>query len=304
MVDYTEVNNTCECPLCSSPDTEEEMLCEDYTVSGESFPICRCKSCGFRFTGDLPQENDMGRYYDAPEYISHSNTRRGIVNKLYHRIRKYMLAQKYRLVCRETGRKSNADILDVGTGTGYFPATMKAAGWNVEAVEINEKARRFVLDTFGISVEESLYSERFGKARFDCITLWHVLEHLSEPGKVFERLGYLLKDDGKLIIAVPNRESADASHYGNAWAAYDVPRHLWHFAPDTLKRMAGMHGFRVRSIKPMPFDGFYVSMLSEEYKGSRFYFMKGLLVGLSAWFKSLSDKKKSSSLIFILEKNR
>ena len=161
-----------------------------------------------------------------------------------------------------------------------------------------------MLDTFGISVEESLYSERFGKARFDCITLWHVLEHLSEPGKVFERLGYLLKDDGKLIIAVPNRESADASHYGNAWAAYDVPRHLWHFAPDTLKRMAGMHGFRVRSIKPMPFDGFYVSMLSEEYKGSRFYFMKGLLVGLSAWFKSLSDKKKSSSLIFILEKNR
>ena len=142
----------------------------------------------------------------------------------------------------------------------------------------------------------------YGNKVFDVITMWHVLEHVEKQTYEWETLHKQLKDDGVLIIAVPNCSSTDAKHYGAFWAAYDVPRHLWHFTPDTMQKMAEKQGFRLLKKKPMPFDGFYVSMLSEKYKGNSIYFLKGAWIGLMAWFSTWMNAERSSSMIYIFRK--
>ena len=111
-----------------------------------------------------------------------------------------------------------------------------------------------------------------------------------------------LKDEGALLIAVPNQISTDAKHYGADWAAWDVPRHLWHFTPETMKRFAEKHGFKVIKTIPMPLDGFYVSMLSEQRMGHKVSFLRGFWQGLCAWVSSWGHKERSSSLIYVLKK--
>lgn len=295
-------NEIKECPLCSSREVEKRMVCRDHYATGEEFAVVQCSACGFVFTAGVPDEAGMDRYYDTPGYISHSDTKKGIVNRLYHYVRGQMLDKKYHIILHDTRKLTGGTILDVGAGTGYFPAAMKAAGWKVSAVERNVKARAFMQNTFGISAEDSLYSGNLPEKGFDCITLWHVLEHLPDLHRVMERLGSLLKDDGTMVVAVPNCMSWDARHYGAMWAAYDVPRHLWHFTPDTLGRLAGMHGFEVKTVRPMPFDGFYVSMLSEKYKGSALPFVGGMMRGTQALLAASGHKERSSSLIYTLKR--
>ena len=146
--------------------------------------------------------------------------------------------------------------------------------------------------------------KEFAPGSFDVITLWHVMEHLEHLGEVWQRLHELLTEKGVLIVAVPNCSSYDAQRYGEYWAAYDVPRHLWHFTPGTIQQLASRHGFIMAARHPMPFDAFYVSMLSEKHRGSSCSFLKGMFVGTLAWFNALGRKERSSSMIYVFRKKR
>lgn len=212
-----------------------------------------------------------------------------------------MLGSKARLVAREAHRKTGR-LLDIGTGTGYFADTMVRRGWKVEAIEKSPQAREFAKAHFNLDVKPESALKEFAPDSFDVITLWHVMEHLEHLNEVWGRLRELLTEKGVLIVAVPNCSSYDAKRYGEYWAAYDVPRHLWHFTPGTIQQLASRHGFIMAARHPMPFDAFYVSMLSEKHRGSSCSFLKGMYAGTLAWFNALGRKERSSSMIYVFRK--
>ncbi len=288
------------CPVCGSSDLTTFLTCSDHYASGETFDIVSCGGCGFRFTQDFPDESEIGSYYETADYVSHSDTRKGLMNRVYHLVRKYMLAQKVKMTCSLSGLQKG-DVLDIGCGTGYYLGAMKQAGWNTIGVEKSALAAEAARTHFGLTISDDL-KEIEGESRFDVITLWHVMEHLQDLPQVFESLRRLLRPGGTLIVALPNSASYDAALYGEYWGAYDVPRHLWHFAPDTFARLAHREGFDIKLFAPMPFDAFYVSMLSEKYKGNGMTFARGMMSGAKAWVRSQSDPKLSSSIIYVLRK--
>ena len=287
------------CILCGSLGDENLREIKDHSISGKTFCVSTCKTCGFRATINPPSEKDSGSFYKSEAYISHSDTRKGIVSYLYHWVRRIMLSRKASLLQRLGADKS---VLDIGSGTGYFPSKMKEAGYLSMAVEPDEKAREFSKSTFNLKVEAPQWIFEEHGRKFGYITLWHVLEHIYDPQKYINRFKEMLLPNGYLIIALPNHTSYDAHHYGDYWAAYDVPRHLWHFEPDTFSRFAQKNGFMVCEMKSLPFDSFYNSILSETYKTKKGAFVTGLLHGCIACTQGMLNVKKASSIIYILKK--
>lgn len=293
---------TSQCPACGSFETRPVLDARDYTVSGEVFHIHECKVCSLRFTAPVPDTTHIGKYYQSEDYISHSDTQRGLINKLYHYIRKIALAQKKKWIQNATGLQTG-NILDIGCGTGYFLHEMKLAGWRVTGLEPDETARAVALKNSQITAlpPEELY--RLPQHSFDAITLWHVLEHVHDLHPYLEQIRQLLRPGGKLFIAVPNYTSGDQEKFGSYWAAYDVPRHLYHFSPKAMKLVTEKHGLRLVSMKAMPFDAFYVSLLSEKYEHGRTLYLKGFLTGLRSWSHARKDATKASSILYMLERN-
>ena len=289
------------CPLCSGQQLEHALTCTDYYASGETFEIIRCAHCSFLMTQNAPVEAEIGKYYETPDYISHSDTQKGLMNRVYHWVRQYMLSQKARLV-KQAAKMPKGTILDYGTGTGYFANTMERKGWTVKAVEKSLQARTFAKEHFGLDVDAETALPHYQSETFDVVTLWHVMEHLEHLNEMWNTLHRILKERGVLIVAVPNPNSYDAKKYKEWWAAYDVPRHLWHFSPSVMQKFGAKHGFILEAEYPMPFDAFYVSMLTEKYKGSSLSFIKGLWTGTCAWFSTLGKKEYSSSMIYVFRK--
>jgi len=297
-VDRLKINT---CPLCGGQQLEHALTCTDHYASGETFEVVCCAHCGFLMTQNVPAEAEIGRYYETPDYISHTDTQKGLMNRVYHGVRRWMLSQKAMLVKR-VSKMSKGCLLDYGTGTGYFADAMARKGWQVQAIEKSPQARAFARQHFGLEVDAETALPAYGDGSFGVVTLWHVMEHLEHLNGMWQTLHRILKDKGVLIVAVPNPDSYDARKYGEWWAAYDVPRHLWHFTPSTMQQFGSKHGFVLEERRPMPFDAFYVSMLTEKYKGSAFSFMKGLWMGTCAWFSALGKKERSSSMIYVFRK--
>lgn len=289
------------CPLCSNSKISLYLKCTDHLLSKEEFELFRCSQCGFVFTREYPDAHDIGKYYETEDYISHDDRAEGVLNKIYRSARKVMLHRKKRSVENATGYK-NGRILDIGCGTGYFAGTMKKGGWDVTGIEPNKKARDFGSRLFAIDVLSPDEISDLPDGSFDAVTMWHVLEHLNDPFKYAAEILRLLKPDGLFLAAVPNCSSYDAEYYGKFWAAYDVPRHIWHFTTDTFRIFAEKTGFRISGIRTLPLDVFYISILSEKHKGTQFYFQKGLIKGTEFGFRSISDKSKSSSIIYMLKR--
>ena len=289
------------CPLCSSERISFHLKSNDHLLGREEFDICKCQECGFIFTNGYPDEKSIAGYYESDDYISHNDRAKGFLNQIFLVARNFMLHRKKRVVENTTGIK-NGKILDIGCGTGYFAGTMKKAGWDVTGIEPNRKAMEFGKEHFALRIIGPEKISELPSASFDCITMWHVLEHFHDPFNYVAEIKRLLKAGGVCICALPNCSSFDAQHYGEEWAAYDVPRHLWHFTPGTFSLFAGKTELQITGIKSLPLDVFYISILSEKNKGSDFYFIKGLING--TWFalRSLFSKNKSSSLIYILKK--
>lgn len=288
------------CPVCDSSDIFPVLTARDHTVSNEIFEITECKTCTARFTQNIPDADSIGRYYQSENYISHSNTSKGLVNRLYHRVRKITLNQKRKLVESVTGLK-HGNLLDVGAGTGLFVDAMRAAGWKVTGLEPDAAARDRARQ-MNILLNDSKDLFNLPSSSFDAITLWHVLEHVHDLHGYLEQLKKLLQDNGKLIIAVPNYTSADAAIYKEFWAAYDVPRHLYHFSPGSMKLLLKKHGFKLESTHPQWFDSFYVSMLSEQYRTGKSNLIGGVWNGSRSNMNALTDKYKCSSLIYVAAK--
>lgn len=289
------------CPVCSSADIHLKLICSDHFKSREAFPVWICSICGFSFTQDHPDESAIGKYYESDDYISHSDSSKGLVNKIYRMVRKRMLRRKRNIVKKETGIEKGT-ILDIGSGTGHFASEMKNEGWIVRGIEINETARKISSENFGLDIISPEEKSSLESASFDCITLWHVLEHFTDLNGYITEISRLLKPGGACIIALPNISSYDADHYGQYWAAYDVPRHLWHFNPDTFGFLFEGRGFRFVKIRPLLPDVFYISILSERYKRNRMAFISGMAKGSYFALQALFNKRRSSSLIYTLKK--
>jgi 2-polyprenyl-3-methyl-5-hydroxy-6-metoxy-1,4-benzoquinol methylase len=287
------------CVACSSKEVSNIFTIQDHSISKLTFTIGECKKCGFRFTADPPDESECGRFYQSEDYISHSDTQKGIINYLYHRVRNIMLKRKAALCNRDGTSKK---LLDLGSGTGYFVDYMKNAGYDAVGVEMDDQARKFSKQKFGIQVFEpsDLLNDKIN-GTFGYVTLWHVLEHLYNPDQYFQKMHSLLDSSGFLIIAVPNYLCHDASTYKQFWAAYDVPRHLWHFTPDAMHNIAARNGFELMEMHSMPFDPFYNAMLSEKYRGKSFGLVRGFFTGAVSLVKGWLNTKKASSIIYVMK---
>jgi SAM-dependent methyltransferase len=288
------------CPLCSSGDLTFHLSCRDLFLTGEPFDLYRCISCSFIFTQDHPGEKEMVRYYNTAAYVSHDDSGKGFIAALYRMVRRFTLASKRKLIIRLTG-KTTGKLLDIGTGSGHFAGTMKQAGWKVTGIEPDRKTAEYAASRFGLKICGPGEVTGLPGETFDCITLWHSLEHSHNLHHYASEIKRLLKPEGICIVALPSAASFDARYYGEFWAAYDVPRHLWHFTPITLKSFAEKSGFYVTGKKSLPLDVFYISFLSEKYRGANLPFLSGFLKG--AWFSfiSLLTKRGSSSMICILQ---
>lgn len=292
-----------KCPLCKSSAIKKRFACVDEFATGEQFDIFECTACGLAFTQNVPDEKEIDRYYESPTYISHSNTSKGFVNRVYHIVRRIMLQKKARKVEILTGLK-NGRLLDYGAGTGHFARLMETRGWSVTAIEKNGKARELALKEFGFEMLPVEALSAIKDKELDVVTMWHVMEHIQEPDRMWDELHRILGDKGIAIIAVPNSASYDALKYKEHWAAYDVPRHLWHFTPSTIAQWGEKHGFVLDGQYTMPFDGFYISMLSEQYKGSRLHTIRGFWNGFKGWLLQCRRSSASSSIIYVFRKRR
>jgi 2-polyprenyl-3-methyl-5-hydroxy-6-metoxy-1,4-benzoquinol methylase len=288
------------CPFCFSKKVSGVLSAKDYTVSGESFEIWECADCTGRFTQNAPSESEIGKYYKAEDYISHSDTSKGVVNRLYHVVRNHTLRTKRKLVEKKTVIR-HGKILDLGCGIGAFLQEMKSAGWSIEGIEPDEGARNKARHLYGIIANSPRHLYYLPEISFDAITLWHVLEHVHDLHNDLEQIKKLLKKTGRIFIAVPNYTSYDADFYSQYWAAYDVPRHLYHFSPASMQALMERHGMTVEEIKPMWFDSFYISMLSEKYKTGNSNMVSAVWRGVRSNSQALSNLRKCSSVIYVVK---
>jgi 2-polyprenyl-3-methyl-5-hydroxy-6-metoxy-1,4-benzoquinol methylase len=288
------------CPVCHSGDINPLLTVKDHSVSKEDFVVWQCGNCSLRFTQDVPDENSIGAYYQSADYISHTNTNKGLVNQLYQKVRNYTLSQKANLVISHTLQQGK--ILDVGAGVGAFLDTMKRKHWDVVGVEPDEGARQHAKSDFGIELNETSLFWDLQPGSFDAITMWHVLEHVHQLHPYIEQLKSLLKPQGKIFIAVPNYQSLDSNIYKLYWAAYDVPRHLYHFTPKAMQALMQQHGMKIVDKKPMWFDSFYISLLSSKYKNGKTNWLGAGMAGLRSNLKALGNKDSCSSIIYVISK--
>jgi SAM-dependent methyltransferase len=289
------------CPVCHSRQIGEVLVCKDFTVSHQSFSIWECQSCSVRFTQQAPAKESIGPYYASDNYISHSDTSKGLISKLYKIARQYTLAQKVKNIRNLSGMAAAA-LLDVGCGTGAFAHAMQAAGWQVEALEPDAGARTKAFELYQLQARGIEHLYELPSAAYDVITLWHVLEHVHDLHPFFEQFARLLKPNGVLVIAVPNYTSKDAATYQSFWAAYDVPRHLYHFSPQSMGVLAQKHAFGVDKVQPMWLDAFYIALLSEQYQHGKQRIWQACLAG---WRSVMAARKKPgtcSSQVYVLKK--
>ena len=287
------------CPICKTQSFEPFVTCKDYTVSEQNFNIVSCNNCNFKFTNPRPEDEKLGDYYKSEDYISHSNTNKGIISKLYKSVRNYTLKKKLKLIIKYVSRGT---ILDYGCGTGMFLKVCQDAGWKSFGMEPDKGARKIAsemgLNTFSDKERIQTYIRA---EKFDIITLWHVLEHVTDLEETLNFFKEKLNQNGALIIAVPNYTSYDAKHYKEHWAAYDVPRHLYHYEIETIQKLLNRFSFKLVETKPMKFDSFYVSMLSEKYKTGSIKYLNSFLTGLKSNLKA-KQAKDYSSVIYVFKK--
>jgi 2-polyprenyl-3-methyl-5-hydroxy-6-metoxy-1,4-benzoquinol methylase len=288
------------CPICSGQSFNDFLTCKDYTTTGETFNLKQCNFCDFVLTDPRPDESVIGKYYLSNKYISHTGGKKNLVDSIYIAARKIALSRKRKIIEQRSTQKT---ILDFGCGTGEFLTEMKNHSWEATGVEPSNSANAKAASLSGQKIYHSLND--LPSIKFDVITLWHVLEHLHDLNISLRSFSLLLKDSGTIFIAVPNLQSNDAKYYKSAWAAYDVPRHLWHFDKNAMKKLLANHGFNIVEILPMKMDAFYVSMLSESYlrpsQSKVATLSRALIRGL---ISNAQAKKKMnySSLIYVAKK--
>lgn len=277
----------------------------DYSVSKESFTLIYNQELELYSTTPVPNEKDLPGYYLSDAYISHTDSHQTLFDKLYQQIKKFTLLSKVKLI--DSFKSPSRTLLDIGCGTGDFLAIAQSKGWQVVGVEPNENASKLAQTKLGskVSIYENLNDllEKKPLQRYSVITLWHVLEHIPNYDSYIAAIKEMLDPNGILIVAVPNFKAYDAKHYGKFWAAFDVPRHLWHFSQQSIQIIFSQHKMKVVAKKPMYFDSFYVSLLSEKYKKSKLGFFKAFWIGLVSNSIAIINNEYSS-LIYVIQNKK
>ncbi|MCH7401683.1 class I SAM-dependent methyltransferase [Belliella kenyensis] len=288
-----------KCPLCLSGHFHAFKSIKDHAVSKENFTLCRCNNCKLIFTNPRPTQNDIGKYYQFDNYVSHQDKGNNLINLLYKQVRKITLKTKIAWIKEYASTKGT--LLDYGCGTGYFLREAKENTWHVTGIEPNQDART-IAQKFDINVYESL-ENLADNQNFDVITLFHVLEHIHDLNATIENICKKLKQNGVIFIAVPNHQSYDAKIYQDDWAAWDVPRHLYHFDQESMQHFASLHQLEIIGHKPMLFDSYYVSLLSSSYK-AKHKLLAPINALLNGWKSNAKAKSNNnnSSILFILKK--
>lgn len=269
------------------------LTVKDHSVSKESFDLYIDYEFQFLKTLPKPELNHLESYYESEDYISHTDSQKNFFEKTYQLVRNVSLKQKRKLVSKLSNGKQ---ILDIGCGTGDFLKELNLHGFQTTGFEPNSKAATIATQK-GINLIDDY--KKLPDATFDVITMWHVLEHVYDLHEQIAELKRLIKPNGVIIIAVPNFKSFDAFYYGKDWAAFDVPRHLWHFSKNSIRLLFGQNKFKVVQILPMYFDAFYVSMLSEKYRKNSLSFLRGIFVGSYSNLKGLFTGEFSSQIYII-----
>ena len=269
----------------------------DYSVSKETFDLYYDQDLDLLITSPQPSPENLGRYYESNDYISHTDSQRSLFEKAYHFVKGIALKNKLNLINNCSSSKGN--LLDIGAGTGDFLFTAKQNGWETIGVEPSEKAKGIAI---GKGIKFSDITQDLESHSFDVITMWHVLEHVPNLEIQIKELKRLVKPNGTIIIAVPNFKSYDANYYGKFWAAFDVPIHLWHFSKTAIQLLFQKENIKLEKVLPMKFDSFYVSLLSEKYKKGKMNFVKAIWIGLVSNWKAKSSLEYSSH-IYVLKNN-
>jgi len=290
-------------PRLSRLQFQQLSECGDYTVSHKEFSIQECNSCNFLFTNPRPSQEEIGAYYQSEEYISHHDESKTLMSKVYKSVRDYTISGKVKMINELVPVKGT--ILDVGCGTGNFIQACKLDGWKISGTEPDAGANKVASERVGEPVFSSIDDAQLAGKTYDIITLWHVLEHIHLLNETVSWLEKHLNPKGKIIIAVPNPQSHDAQKYRRFWAAYDVPRHLYHFTKRSMSKLMGYHNLEVAKVLPMWFDSFYVGMLSTKYKSKGINLFDSVKTGIVSNIKGYSAKPEetnTSSLIYIITK--
>jgi len=285
------------CPVCGSGKISHYLEVKDYFLSQENFSIQECNSCSFRFVNPRPVKEEIGRYYQSDEYISHDAGKTDILSRIYKLARRISIRRKFGIVKNYC---QGGKILDIGCGTGEFLKYCQLKRFNVTGVEPNDKARDYAQKHSLILTYKQLELLEANGGSYNCITMWHVLEHIHDLNGLLSQVKKLLSPDGIFIVAVPNSNSWDAARYKNHWAAYDVPRHLYHFTKSTLLMLVSKHGLKIRKIYPQKLDAYYVSMLSEKYQSGKTKFLKSFFHGIWSNCQAKNKDIGHSSLIFVM----
>jgi 2-polyprenyl-3-methyl-5-hydroxy-6-metoxy-1,4-benzoquinol methylase len=263
-------------------------------VSRESFEIYKCKSCETLSTHPVPK--DLSPYYDSTDYLSHHSNKNDILSTVYRFIRSININNKINIL---NSYATGKDLLDVGCGTGDFLDAAKKKLYNVAGMEVDKDAAAITKQKIGKDIYHSLDEIN---TTFDTISLWHVLEHMEDPSRTLAIIHTLINDNGICIIAVPNYKSDDAQRYKTFWAGFDVPRHLYHFSQKSIQHLATQTNFIIEATHPMPFDAYYVSLLSEKYQSpSVLNYFNAIKNGLQSNIAA-NKSTEYSSLIYILRK--
>lgn len=281
------------CPVCNSKNLNNFYICTDYTVTQESFALTRCQKCDLVITNPRPGKEQLLKYYESADYISHTSKSTNLLNFVYKQVRKYTIHQKYKLI--STYHKTGS-ILDYGCGTGELLQYLHKKGYTTTGYEPATVASKQA-ESKGLQLVGNLEKD---KGTYNIITAFHVIEHVPDPKQTVKLLRTKLNSEGTLLIAVPNIDSLDAQHYQQEWAAYDVPRHLFHFNQKSFGKLIAKCKLKIVDIVPMRFDSYYVSILSERNKqnGSLFEAIK---VGYQS-NKAARQSKEYSSLIYVIKR--
>jgi 2-polyprenyl-3-methyl-5-hydroxy-6-metoxy-1,4-benzoquinol methylase len=271
------------------------MKVKDHFLSQEEFEIVETNTVGVYKTYPIPA--NIEPYYDSTDYISHHQDSGSIKEKFYKFLQNFNL--KYKKNILQKNSKLGSKVLDYGSGAGEFVKYIEQH-YVTFGYEPNHSARKNSLDKISKTKIVNNLSE-IKDEFFDVITLWHVFEHIENQQEILEEFYKKLTIQGKLIIAVPNPDSYDAKKYREYWAAYDVPRHVFHFSKRGMVNLMNNPQWKIKEIKPLLLDSFYICMLSEKYKKYRLFWLKGLLFGTISNFKAFYTGEYSS-LIYVIEK--
>jgi 2-polyprenyl-3-methyl-5-hydroxy-6-metoxy-1,4-benzoquinol methylase len=299
MMQTSTLSTSLKCPVCDGSNFADYLELQDYFLSKEKFRLTKCLRCGLLHTMPQPHSKALARYYNSAEYTSHNTSKRSLKNLLYMQARKFAISQKLRMIEKYIIK---GKIFDIGGGTGEFLNHCRKRGWGVSGVEPNSIAREKAFVTHGLKLFDSDEILAAEWESMNVITMWHVLEHMEDPAKQFQTNNQLLKPDGLLVVALPNYESWDAYHYGKFWAAYDVPRHLFHFSQRSMAQLSERTGFRIEEIRPLKMDAYYISLLSEKYTHGKMNYFRAFLNGWQSNMIAKKGKFGYSSWVYILKK--